>query len=532
MLFSDGAEFHGFAGLRTRAARRAGRGGVCHQLIIHKVSSVKHFGRGDNVEMFVMQILMVASESQPFAKTGGLADVVGALPRALVRLGHTVDVVMPRYRGIEPARLEATLPVPVGAKTIETAISSIVADGVRTLFVHNPQYFERPWLYGSGDADYPDNPERFTFLASAALEWARFVDSAYDVIHGHDWQAAMVPVLAALSTTRRSRLARPISILTIHNLAYQGVFDADWLQRLGLPAELMRIDALEYWGRISFLKGGIVFSRKLTTVSPRYAEEIQSPELGFGFDGLLRERRADLIGILNGIDYDRWDPAHDPNLPEPFCASNLEGKQAAKRKVLEVYGLPGTAETLARPIVGMISRLVDQKGFDLLAALSSDLLRFNATFVLLGTGERRYEDLWQSLAARHPDRIGAKIGFDEGLAHLIEGGADLFLMPSRFEPCGLNQMYSLRYGTVPVVRAIGGLVDTVRNFEPQSGEGTGFVFIEYTPEALLGTLRRALETYRDREVWRRIQMAGMRQDFSWEASARQYVTVYERAMMG
>jgi starch synthase len=294
----------------------------------------------------------------------------------------------------------------------------------------------------------------------------------------------------------------------------------------------MRVDALEYWGRISFLKGGIVFSRKLTTVSPRYADEIQSPALGFGFDGILRERRADLVGILNGIDYDRWDPARDPHLPESFCASNLEGKQAAKRKVLEVYGLPVTGETLARPIIGMISRLVDQKGFDLLAALSSDLSRLEATFVLLGTGERRYEDLWQSLAAQHPDRIGTKIGFDEGLAHVVEGGADLFLMPSRFEPCGLNQMYSLRYGTVPVVRAIGGLFDTVRNFDPRSGEGTGFVFIEYSPEALLGSLRRALETYKDRDVWRRIQMAGMRQDFSWDASARKYVTVYERAAMG
>jgi starch synthase len=264
-------------------------------------------------------------------------------------------------------------------------------------------------------------------------------------------------------------------------------------------------------------------------VSPRYSHEIQTPESGFGFDGILRQRSSDLVGILNGIDYDQWDPARDPNLPTPFSASNLEGKAVAKHRVLEAYGLPLSDQVRARPLVGMISRLVDQKGFDLLAELADSLARLGATFVLLGTGERRYEDLWLGLAARHPDVIAAKIGFDEGLAHLIEGGADLFLMPSRFEPCGLNQMYSLRYGTVPVVRATGGLFDTVHNFDPRSGAGNGFSFVDYSAQALYGTLTWALSVYQDRETWRRIQIAGMVEDHSWDASAREYVKVYERA---
>jgi len=319
-------------------------------------------------------------------------------------------------------------------------------------------------------------------------------------------------------------------VFTIHNLAYQGVFDASWLPRLGLGWELMRIDALEYWGRISYLKSGLMFSRMITTVSPRYAREIQTPEYGFGFDGILRYRRDDVVGILNGIDYDQWDPTRDSNIPEPYDANNTAGKQAAKRAVLDKYGLRTDEAAMARPLVGLISRLVDQKGFDLIAEIADQLAQLDASFVLLGTGERRYEDFWLGLAARHPDRIGVKIGFDEPLAHLIEGGADLFLMPSRFEPSGLNQMFSMRYGTVPVVRAVGGLDDTVLNYNPRTGEGTGFSFQDYTAQALLNTLRWALDVFRDRATWQRIQREGMTQDFSWDASARQYVKVYERAL--
>jgi starch synthase len=472
---------------------------------------------------------MVASEALPFAKTGGLADVVGALPRALTRLGHDVDVVIPRYRGIEGERI-GQVTVSLGGQVVDSDVYAVVVDGVRTVFIDHPAYFDREYLYGTAGRDYADNPERFAFLCQAALNWAVSTGLRYDVVHGHDWQAGLVPVLLTRMFRTHASLTRLPSVFTIHNLAYQGVFDASWLPRLGLGWDLMRIDALEYWGRISYLKAGIVFSRFITTVSPRYAQEIQTPDSGFGFDGILRQRSADLVGILNGIDYDQWDPARDPNLPVPFSASNLEGKRAAKRRVLELYGLPQTDAVLERPLVGMISRLVDQKGYDLLAALADELPRMGATFVLLGTGERRYEDLWLGLTARHPDVVAARIGFNEGLAHVIEGGADIFLMPSRFEPCGLNQMYSLRYGTVPVVRATGGLFDTVQNFDPQTGAGNGFSFVDYSAQALHGTLTWALRVFQERDVWRRIQLAGMERDHSWEASARAYVAVYERAV--
>jgi starch synthase len=457
-----------------------------------------------------MRVLMVASEAQPFAKTGGLADVLGALPRALARLGHDVDVVIPGYRGI-----------PVGEQR---------ADGIRTVFIDHPGYFDRDYLYGAGGRDYADNAERFAFLSTAALNWAADQPYRYDIVHAHDWQAGLVPVLLPRTRAVHDAFRSTGTVFTIHNLAYQGVFDASWLPRLGLGWELMQVDALEFYGRISFLKGGLMFSDLLTTVSPRYAEEIQTPQYGFGFDGILRYRAADLVGILNGIDYDQWDPARDPHLPEPYDAENLAGKAAAKRALLERVGLPVDDESTARPLVGLISRLVDQKGFDLLEGLAHELPRLGASFVLLGSGERRYEDLWLGLAARHPEQFAARIGFDEALAHLIEGGADLFLMPSRFEPCGLNQMYSLRYGTVPVVRETGGLADTVSNFDATTGNGTGFRFEEYTAQALLDTLRWALDTYADRAAWRRMQRAGMSQDFSWDASARQYVKVYERAL--
>src|SRR5262245_55476599 len=423
-----------------------------------------------------MRILTVASEAMPFAKTGGLADVIGALPVALARLGHDVDVVMPRYRGVTAGQESGRITVRLNGQVADAGVwiasnsgpeSSALfgkdtpavprQGGVRRIFIDYPPYFDRDFLYGTAGQDYPDNPERFAFLAVAAVEWAASVPDHFDVVHGHDWQAGLVPML--LRTGRvPSKLIPTPAVFTIHNLAYQGVFDASWLPRLGFGWDLMRIDALEYWGRISYLKSGLMFSNLITTVSPRYAREIETPEFGFGFDGILRYRTDDVVGILNGIDYDQWDPARDPYIPEPYDEHNLSGKRAAKRALLERFGLAGDGSALERPLVGLISRLVDQKGFDLIAGIADEIVGLDASFVLLGTGERRYEDLWLALAARHPDRVAAKIGFDEPLAHLIEAGADLFLMPSRFEPCGLNQMYSLRYGTVPLVRAVGGLV--------------------------------------------------------------------------
>jgi starch synthase len=450
-----------------------------------------------------MRILTVASEAVPFAKTGGLADVIGALPVALARLGHDVDVVMPRYRGVTAGEEKGRVTVRLGGQVADARVwiagdrgpegSARRAKGVSA----RSSSTIRRITTGTSCTARRDRTIRTTRSGSRFLPLRRSsgrhpslnVSMSCTVTIGRPVSPPML-----LRTGRApSRLAALPAVFTIHNLAYQGVFDASWLPRLGFGWDLMRIDALEYWGRISYLKSGLMFSNLITTVSPRYAREIQTPEFGFGFDGILRYRGNDVIGILNGIDYDQWDPARDPYIPEPYDARNLSGKRAAKRALLDRFGLAADRSALERPLVGLISRLVDQKGFDLVAGIADELAGLDASFVLLGTGDRRYEDLWLALAARHPDRVAAKIGFDEPLAHLIEAGADLFLMPSRFEPCGLNQMYSLRYGTVPVVRAVGGLVDTVRNYNPRTGEGTGFSFDDYSAQALLNTMAWALE---------------------------------------
>ncbi|MEQ1758962.1 MAG: glycogen synthase GlgA [Vicinamibacterales bacterium] len=473
-----------------------------------------------------MRVLMVASEVTPFSKTGGLADVTGALPRALARLGHTVDVVVPAYRDTpldeSPRR---PLNVTIGSTMHAAEVSEHLVSGVRIVLLHHDGFFDRASLYGEGGEDYADNAERFAFLARGALEWAASGTEPYDVVHTHDWQTGLVPVLLRHAFASHPQLAQATTVHTIHNLAYQGTFDASWLPRLGLGWGMFRPDALEFWGRVSYLKGGIMFSRRITTVSRRYAVEVQTEEFGCGFDGILKTRAADLSGILNGIDYDEWNPATDPHLAEPFDALTLDRKVATKRALLDEFGLLSPA-ALERPLVGLVSRLVDQKGFDLIAGLVDVFPTLPATFVLLGTGDKRYEDMWRTLASRYPDQVGARIGFNEALAHRVEGGADLFLMPSRFEPCGLNQMYSSRYGTLPVVRAVGGLADTVENLDVATGLGTGFVFDTYSPAALLEALQWALDTYRNRTLWRAMQVAGMSKDFSWDASAREYVKVY------
>jgi starch synthase len=476
-------------------------------------------------------VLMIGSEVQPFAKTGGLADVLGALPPALARLGWDATVALPRYRGASAGVLVETFPVTVGGYTRDAGFfEAPLADGARALLVDCPDLYDREALYGVDIAGYPDNARRFAFLVRAALEHAARRDPGFSIVHAHDWQAGLAPVYLKTLYASHPVLGGTPSVCTIHNLAYQGVVEADWLPRLDLRWDLFTPERLEYWGKISFLKGGINEADMITTVSRQYAEEIQTPEYGCGFDGIMRRRRPDLVGILNGIDTGEWDPARDHFLPTPFDAGNISGKQDAKAELLIRYRLPADGEALKRPLVGMVSRMVDQKGFDLVAALAGDLAHLDASFVVLGTGEARYESLWTTLAARHPHRIGVRIGFDESLAHLVEGGADLFLMPSRFEPCGLNQMYSMRYGTVPVVHAVGGLADTVVDYSAGSTQSTGFVFRDYTPAALLDALTRALTLFADVDHWRALQLAGMRQDFSWDRSAQEYVKIYERAL--
>ena len=475
-------------------------------------------------------ILHVASEVAPFSKTGGLGDVASALPSALARLGHDVTVITPMYQGIEPSPSRvARLAIPLGANMIDVGFhEKAAADGVRTVFVECPALYDREGLYGSGGHDHPDNATRYAVLCRAALEFVRADRWRPTVIHTHDWQAGLVPVYRWTHHAEEPFFEDVALVYTIHNLAYQGTFP-DGLVAAGLPATLGRPDALEYWHGISYLKGGINFSHMITTVNPRYAVEMLTPELGFGFEGVLRARRGELVGILNGIDEQRWNPADDPFIPEPFSADDLGGKLAAKRELLYRFELSAEPEALARPVIGMVSRLVDQKGFDLLAQLSDRLGGLGASIVVLGTGDPEHESFWHELASRHPTTIGVRIGFDEGLAHLVEAGADMFLMPSRFEPCGLNQMYSLRYGTAPIVRATGGLADTVEDVDPVTGLGTGFTFTRYDPGALEEALQRALHVFAQPASWRALQLAGMRQDHSWTVSAREYVKVFEGA---
>jgi starch synthase len=486
-----------------------------------------------NPERSRPSVLLIGSEARPFSKTGGLADVLGALPSALQRLGWDATVVLPRYRGSRAAELVESFPVSIGGYTRDAGFySAPLADGARAVLVDCPDLYDRPGLYTANNVDYPDNARRFAFLVRAALEFAGRRGAGPSIVHAHDWQAGLAPVYLRTLYATHPVLGGTPSLFTIHNLAYQGSFEPDWLPRLDLAWDQFSIDRMEFYGRISFLKGGINAADVITTVSRRYADEIQTPTFGFGFDGILRARAENLVGVLNGIDVAEWDPAHDPFLPKPFDVGDLSAKRDAKAAVLGRYGLPADAAALDRPLIGMVSRMVDQKGFDLIAAVLEDLALFDVGLVVLGTGEPQYQEMWTTFAARHPDRIGARIGFDESLAHLIEGGADIFLMPSRFEPCGLNQMYSMRYGTVPVVHGVGGLADTVVDYSPGREGSTGFVMVDYTPRGLLRALDRAVTLFADPGKWRALQRAGMQQDFSWDRSAREYVKIYDRALEG
>jgi starch synthase len=466
---------------------------------------------------------MVASEVQPFSKTGGLADVVTALSLALGRLGHLVTIVTPRYGHIETRERQGSARAWLANQWFEASLFDVsLGANVRTVFLDCPPLYDRPGIYAENHTDYPDNPLRFAFLARAALDWAAAQPEPFSIVHAHDWPTGLVAVYNA---------GRLPSVFTIHNLAFQGVFDRGWVPALGLRWEDYTLSGFEFWERISFLKAGTMFSDALTTVSPTYAQEIQRPEFGYGFDGIMRARAGALVGVLNGIDDELWDPSRDPFLPAPFSAGDLTGKRAAKRALLDLYGLPADDAAMARPVVAMVSRMTEQKGLDLLAGLAPHLPSLDATFTIAGTGDARFEEMWRSLAAANPRQFGVFIGYDERRAHLVEAGADLFLMPSRYEPCGLNQMYSMRYGTVPVVRSVGGLADTVREFNPKNGQGTGFLFHDYAPGALWDALQRALATFRSQpKAWRRLQLNGMKRDFSWARSAQEYVRIYRRAL--
>jgi starch synthase len=474
-----------------------------------------------------MRVVMLAPEVHPFAKTGGLADVLAALPHALRGSGVEVAVCLPAYRSALRAagtvERVARLHAPVSSRMEPAEVLRVSAASVPTYLVRADRYFDREGLYNPAGGDYPDNAERFVFFCRAVLEWLRHA-GAPDVLHVHDWQTALAPAFLRGTADLYPELAGVRTVLTIHNLAYQGRFPAfDW-HLLNLDARYFDREFLEFYGDINFLKAGILFADAITTVSPRYAAEIETPAFGEGLDGVLRVRHAHLRGILNGIDEQEWNPATDVHLSARYDASDLRGKARCKAALQAELGL-----TVAQPpaLLTIVSRLAEQKGFDLLErALPAALESSAAQLAALGSGHPRYEGALRELAARFPGRVGVRIGFDEGLAHRIEAGADIFLMPSRYEPCGLNQLYSLRYGTVPVVHATGGLDDTVEEFQVGSGRGNGFKFHEYTHEALLVAIRRALRVREDGAAWQRLIANAMAEDFSWHRAAGEYARLY------
>lgn len=474
-----------------------------------------------------MKILFVASEGLPYSKTGGLADVVEALPKALRAMGHDVAVLLPRYHANRiHSVLISSVTLTLGDHVRFPAIAEAdPVEGVRYFFVDDPPFFDRPELYSDREGDYPDNAERFAEFSRVAIEFMKRVWLP-DVVHCHDWQTALVPLLLRTQHTEDRAVRSLPVVFTIHNLAYQGVFDAAVLPKIGLPDALFSVDALEFFGKVDFLKGGLIFADYLTTVSRRYAKEIQTAEYGCGLEGVIRNRGDRLVGILNGADYIAWNPETDKLIAQNYSAQNLAGKKVCKKDLLAYFQLP---EGDGRPLIGIVSRFADQKGFDLIAEIADEMMKENVALVVLGTGQAEYERLFRQLSEKYPERVGVKIGYDNSLAHKIEAGADMFLMPSRYEPCGLNQIYSLRYGAVPVVRATGGLDDTIQTFVPKTQQGTGFKFEEYTGSALLQCLRVALATYGDAKAWQAVQANGMAKDFSWKASAASYVTLYEAA---
>jgi len=479
-----------------------------------------------------MFVLMAAAEVAPYARTGGLGDVLGALPRFLKRRGVDVAVVMPGYRCVRRGNVaweptEWDVQVPISDRWVSAPVwRTEMRDGVPVYAIMADQYFDRAELYGEGGQAYTDNAERFAFFSRAVLDLVSAL-GVPDILHAHDWHAALVPAFLRADSARYPWGSSVRTVLTIHNLAYQGSFwPLDW-HLLCLDHRYFSFDAFEAWGNINYLKAGIMFADWLTTVSPTYAQEIQRPEYGCGLDGALRYRAARLTGILNGVDYEEWDPSSDPALPRPFRVDDLGGRVAVKASVQREFGWTADPNT---PLLGTVSRLVAEKGMALLADIAPELLRRGVQLAVLGKGNPQWERTWAELASRHRDRMGVALRFDQTLAKRMYGGCDLFLMPSQFEPCGLAQMYAMRYGAVPVVHATGGLEDSVVDADEHPDAGTGFKFRPWTADRFLEAIDRALRAYHEAARWQGIVQKAMRADFSWSRSAAQYHDLYTRAL--
>ncbi len=459
-----------------------------------------------------MNILFCSSEVVPFAKTGGLADVAGALPKALENKGLKVKVTLPLYKRIKPQKNK---PFPC----------SILGKDIEVFFIENDEYFNRDGLYGTAKGDHPDNLERFSFYARETLELIKAINFKPDIIHCHDWQAALIPVYLNSIYKDDDFFKDARTVFTIHNLAYQGVFDVKEFDKIGIDKSFFNINGLEFYGKINLLKGALELSDCLTTVSQTYAQEIQTKEFGCGLEGVLYERRDDLTGIVNGLDYSIWDPAKDNLIFEKYDANNLGAKLANKEKLQKEAGLPVDKNI---PLLGMTTRLAEQKGMDLVAKIIDRLMKLKLQVIILGTGEEYYHKLLQKIAKKFPNKMSLHLKFDEKLAHKIYAASDIFLMPSRYEPCGLGQMISLKYGTVPLVFKTGGLADTVEDFDEKGGSGNGFVFDKYDPDEFLDTVKRAIGTFSIKRLWNPLVGRAFSYDFSWDESAKKYQKLYQR----
>lgn len=487
-----------------------------------------------------MRILLVSPEVFPFAKTGGLADVTGALPKKIAKLGHQVKVILPFYKIVEQKKIEfkdLDLKIPeilLADKNLKIKVKSFSDknSNVEVLFLDYRPFFYRENLYldPKTGQDYKDNDERFILFSKGVLEILKQMNWSPDIIHCNDWQSALIP--AYLKTTHAGDpfFKGTATVFSVHNIAYQGIFPKESFKKIGVKENLFYpTSPFEFWGKLNFMKAGIVYADVINTVSQRYKEEIQkSSEFGYGLEGVLGSRSSDLYGILNGIDYSEWSPENDRYIPFKYSPGDLSGKEKNKTKLLGKSGLPKNQKDV--PVLGIISRLADQKGFDLFEKIGEEILSLDLKIVLLGTGDQKYHIYFLNLEKKYPEKIKVNLTFNNPLAHLIEAGSDMFLMPSKYEPCGLNQLYSLKYGTVPIVRETGGLADTIEDFNPKTFEGTGFVFKNYDPDELLDAIKRALEVYKNKKIWKKLMLSGMSKDFSWEQSARKYVELYKTAL--
>jgi starch synthase len=480
-----------------------------------------------------LKIVFASSEVFPYAKTGGLADVVGSLPKAIANLGHEVKIITPFYKQTKKSsfdlqKFSKKIYVQLGDRIVDGEIATTkLNDFIDVFFIVKDSYYDRDELYRDSQGDYKDNAERFIFFSKAILSTLEEFDLQADIIHCHDWQTGLTSTLLKTNEANNPFFRKTRTVFTIHNLAFQGLFWHYDMHMTNLPWDVFNPEGIEFYGKINLLKAGIVYSDILTTVSQKYSDEIKTPEFGCGLEGILTKRSEDLYGILNGVDYEDWDPAKDKFIKTNYTPENLSGKLECKKDLLKEFNLTLNP---SQPLIGIISRLTDQKGFDLVSEIILQVISKNAGLIVLGTGEEKYQIFFNDLRKKYPDKVGVRIGFDNSIAHKIEAGCDFFLMSSKFEPCGLNQIYSLKYGTIPIVRAVGGLEDTIENFNLQTRQGNGFKFHEYSSQQLLSKTLEALEIYKNPVLFKELIKNGMRCDFSWDSSAKKYEEIYFKAL--